>query len=155
MEQPIYILGLGNLGKYVAYALGRSHGSRLPTRLLFHRLALLDEWKAAGRSIRCSAHFSHSGPDTEYPPATGFREELTSPAVTEDKQTIGRRHPHVEIASMTPITYLIMATKAHATIPALAPIKDRLTRDSHILFLQNGMGRCISTRSMDRCADLN
>jgi 2-dehydropantoate 2-reductase len=149
MEQPIYIVGLGNLGKYVAYALGRSHGSQPPTRLLFHRLGLLDRWKEAGRDIRYSAHFGQTSPDSGYPPAAGFIEELMDPAVTEDKQAIWQRHPHVKIAPMEPITYLIVATKAHATISALSPIKDRLTRDSHIVFLQNGMGMCINTRVHD------
>jgi len=48
---PIHILGVGNLGKYVAYGL-----SKLPQRpsltLLFHRSGQLEDWEAGGRATQ-------------------------------------------------------------------------------------------------------
>ncbi|KAK4097005.1 2-dehydropantoate 2-reductase [Parathielavia hyrcaniae] len=137
-DHPIHILGLGNLGKYVAYALGRSHAPGLPpTNLIFHRLGLLDDWKAADRSIRYSTEFEKSG-RTECPPSAGFGEELLQRAKKENPQAL-EHHLDVQ-ASKEHIKYLIVATKAYATRAALTPIKHRLSKDSHILFLQNGMG---------------
>ncbi|KAK4119429.1 hypothetical protein N657DRAFT_581739 [Parathielavia appendiculata] len=127
MEHPIYILGLGNMGKYVAYALGRSHARNLPpTRLIFHRRGLLDGWIAADRRIRYSTEFDERGRTIGYPPAIRFGVELPVLGVIDPRQE------HIK--------YLIVATKAHLTRAALTPIKHRLSRDSNIIFLQNGMG---------------
>ncbi len=121
----IHILGLGNMGKYVAYAIMRQRqqaafASTPPTTLLFHRPGLLAEWQSAGLSIRYTAMTSQ-GP-VEGPPVQGFSVDLLDSTVA------------------TKIRYLIVATKAHATAAALVPLRHRLDARSHILFLQNGMG---------------
>ncbi|GAA5802846.1 2-dehydropantoate 2-reductase [Helicostylum pulchrum] len=41
---------------------------------------------------------------------------------------------------MSPITSLVVATKAHHTLKALSPVASRLSSNSTILLLQNGMG---------------
>jgi 2-dehydropantoate 2-reductase len=115
----IHILGLGNMGKYVAYALMRQQqqtpraGVRPPT-LLFHRPALLADWKKADRSIRCTAATSQGL--VEGPRAGGFSIDLLGPTATTGAQPA--------------ISYLIVATKAHATAAALAPLRHRLDEAS-------------------------
>ena len=42
--------------------------------------------------------------------------------------------------SNAPINHLIVTTKAHQTVKSLLPLKHRLSRDSTIVFLQNGCG---------------
>ncbi len=128
----IHILGLGNMGKYVAYAIMRQRqqaaAARIPpATLLFHRPGLLADWTRAGLSIRYTAMTSQ-GP-VEGPRVEGLSIDLLDSAVT------------------TRIRYLIVATKAHATAAALAPLRYRLDGESHILFLQNGMGMDLSPSS--------
>ncbi len=125
--ESIHILGLGNMGKYVAYAIMRQRQRQQaafahlpPPTLLFHRPRLLAEWKSAGLSIQYSA-MTNRGP-VEGPRAEGFSVDLLDSSVT------------------TRIRYLIVATKAHATAAALTPLRHRLDGGSHVLFLQNGMG---------------
>lgn len=151
--EGIHILGLGNLGKYVAYALMRrcqqsassqmaAAGSAATSRaiafpaptLLFHRPGLLADWEAAGRCVRCTTADTGVGsPGAGDEKAEGFHVELFEGA-TGVKQELGGRSDSI-------IKHLIVATKAHATAAALAPLRARLDRNSHILFLQNGMGK--------------
>ncbi|KAK3905996.1 ketopantoate reductase PanE/ApbA C terminal-domain-containing protein [Staphylotrichum tortipilum] len=145
--EAIHILGLGNLGKYVAYALmrrcqqtasilaatGPAPTSRAITfpapTLLFHRPGLLADWEAAGRSIRCTSPTIGAGsPGAGESRAEGFHVEMLDGADDVTRQRSDG------------IKYLIVTTKAHATAAALAPLRVRLNSNSHILFLQNGMG---------------
>ncbi|GAB1316198.1 2-dehydropantoate 2-reductase (Ketopantoate reductase) (KPA reductase) (KPR) [Madurella fahalii] len=124
-DKTIYILGVGNLGKYAAHALAK-HVPDQPVTLLLHRQGLLDDWKAAGEAIECiEAGLSSrtSGFGVEVLPASDILE-------TDKNQN----HPR------PPIKHLIVATKAYNTTAALRRIRDRLSRGSNILFLQNGMG---------------
>ncbi|KAJ8121576.1 hypothetical protein O1611_g10066 [Lasiodiplodia mahajangana] len=114
--ERIYVLGVGNLGKYVAHTLRKQH-PRLPITLLFHRADLESEWDAAGRAITLVA-------DDVSDKRRGFDIEflLDSP---------GHKYP---------IKHLIVATKTYTTASAIGLVKGRLGKDSSILFLQNGMG---------------
>lgn len=115
----IHILGLGNIGLLFASTL-RHSGVRVV--LLFHR-DLSNAWKAAGSQITTERHgvssathdydieFVHLGPES---PAS---QRLTSP-----------------------ISNLIVCTKANDCFSALAPLKGRLNAESTILFTQNGIG---------------
>jgi len=119
---PIHILGVGNLGKYVAYGLSKLSDPP-PVTLLFHRPSQLDDWNAGGRAIhRISNGISER--------VTHFDVEVlqTSQQCIEGTRPSG------------PIKYLIVASKTYMTIAALSLVKDRLDSTSHILFLQNGMG---------------
>jgi 2-dehydropantoate 2-reductase len=146
MDKGIHILGLGNLGKYVAYGLRRSQqtvaasGAVSPVTLIFHREGLLADWKSADRSIWYTCNTSQSGPAAEQSHATGFRVELLGNVNTAAGNRETEIQPDVTVGGNAPISHLIVATKTYATAAALAPIKHRLSKDSNILFLQNGMG---------------
>ncbi|KAH8839035.1 hypothetical protein MCOR02_002470 [Pyricularia oryzae] len=112
METPIYILGLGNLGKYVAHAL-KKQSSRTHVTLLLHRESLLEEWQRCGQTIDCVR-------DGASDKLSGYSTDLLS--------------------GSSPINNLIVTTKTYKTVQALAPIRHRLGPESSILFLQNGMG---------------
>ncbi|KAJ8123451.1 hypothetical protein ONZ43_g606 [Nemania bipapillata] len=114
--ERIYVLGVGNLGKYVAHALRKRH-PRLPITLLFHRADLEWEWDAAGRAITLMT-------DDISDKRTGFDVEFLL-------DSTGQK---------APIKHLIVATKTYMTAPAIDLVKGRLGKDSSILFLQNGMG---------------
>ncbi|KAH6632824.1 ketopantoate reductase PanE/ApbA C terminal-domain-containing protein [Chaetomium tenue] len=145
MESGIYILGLGNLGKYVAFALRCNQQTAVtsprqvsPVTLLFHRKGLLEDWEREDRSIRYyTPECLKSQPPVEKSRASGFRVEfLNATAANHDVEN----HTPGIIDDKSPIRHLIVTTKTYATIAALTPIKDRLNKDSHILFLQNGIG---------------
>ncbi|KAI1120342.1 non-ribosomal peptide synthetase [Nemania abortiva] len=114
-QKRVFILGVGNLGKFVAHSLRKQHPS-LPITLLFHRADLVSEWEAAGRAITCvTDHLSDE--------RTGFDIELLSDSTDEN----------------SPIEHLIVATKTYMTTSAIDLVKGRLRNTSNILFLQNGI----------------
>jgi 2-dehydropantoate 2-reductase len=148
MDKGIYILGLGNMGKYVGYALMNSrnqqhmktqlHDLFPPVTLLFHRPGLVGDWENAGSRISYTSELAlERQPITDELSrlakvgcATRFRTELIGTPTTESEPV--------------PIKHLIVATKTHATTAALATIKHRLSKDSHVMFLQNGMGMSLT-----------
>lgn len=122
-ENAIHILGIGNLGKYVAHALMKQNPRSLaPITLLFHRKRLLADWNNGGRVIQC---ITHGKVDRR----GGFKVE-----VLPDSDVDGT-------LDATPIKNLIVATKSYATASALDLIKHRLNKESNMIFLQNGMGK--------------
>lgn len=133
-SKGIHILGIGNLGKYVAYAL-KKQCVQQPVTLLFHREGLLAEWEKAGRAIQCT---SGNVPDSR----GGFEAELLPPPANPEA---------TGSASGGSIRSLIVATKTHATTAALNLVKHRLDGDSSILFLQNGMGKYLLHSCRDSC----
>lgn len=69
--------------------------------------------------------------------------ELDSPAPDDNEPAPrGESRPHdgAYAVSDAPIHNLIVTTKASRTIPALSDIRHRLSKNSTICFLQNGMG---------------
>jgi 2-dehydropantoate 2-reductase len=122
-DAPIHVLGVGNLGKYVAHSLAKS--SPKPVTLIFHRKRSEREWLAQGCAITCIA-------DGIADRRSGFEIE-SLPAMQNAPE---------------PIKHLIVATKAHVTLEALRPLKEKLNADSVILFLQNGMGRPCSSHTL-------
>lgn len=132
----IYILGTGSVGKFVAHTL-RGNPKPPPVTLLFHRPTLLDEFNAATRTI----NLKHTSGAVEG--RGGFDAELALPerrqfsathAVGIDRSRFERR------MADDPIHNLIVSVKAQQTVNALKSIRHRLTPESTILFLQNGMG---------------
>ncbi|KAL2172968.1 ketopantoate reductase PanE/ApbA C terminal-domain-containing protein [Thermothelomyces heterothallicus CBS 202.75] len=146
MDRGIHVLGLGNLGKYVAYALRQGHQTDVPSRLplvtlFFHKPYLLRHWESENRSISYIPEIDTLPPESrKLGRATGFRVELVGDAAAGIQPSEIENHPGVVVGSDAPIRHLIVATKTMATASAIAPIKHRLNKDSHILFLQNGMG---------------
>ncbi len=135
VDRRIYILGTGNIGKLVAHAL-----SRIPSRpqitLLFHKLELMDTWEAHGRTIELITNgLSERGGPFDVEVALP---ERTIKPVSESAQEY---YAETEGANeRSPINNLILTVKAPQTVSALSAIKDRLSRQSTIVFLQNGMG---------------
>ena len=117
MAQPIYVLGLGNIGKLIAHSLAASRAPP-PITLLFHRSELADQWRDVGGGI-----------DVTTKGITHRQSNFTVAPVGQKKE------------SGDAITNLIVSTKTYATAEALRPLKHRLGTQSSILFLQNGMGR--------------
>ncbi|KUJ14796.1 6-phosphogluconate dehydrogenase C-terminal domain-like protein, partial [Mollisia scopiformis] len=122
MDQRIYVLGLGNLGRLYAHALAIPPKTP-PITLLLHRRNLLEDWDKAERTITVStkrvSNFLSDIPST----STGYDVELI-----EKEDTSGQR-----------IQNLILATKVSNVVEALKPIAHRLDHNSIILFTQNGI----------------
>ncbi|OCL13482.1 2-dehydropantoate 2-reductase [Glonium stellatum] len=118
-KKSIYILGVGSIGKLFAHSLAKS-SSAPPVTLLLHRPELAVDCDKAGGCIEV---VKNGSADKQ----CGFQTEVIL-------QKGGDTSTH-EI-----ITNLIVVTKAQATVPALQPLKHRLTNESTILFLQNGLG---------------
>jgi len=132
----IYILGTGSVGKFLAHTLA-GNPTPPPITLLFHRPTLLEEFNAAKRTIS----LKHTNGAVEE--RGGFNAELVLP----ERQPLRVPHPvgldqsrFEDKMSDEPIYNLILTVKAQQSISALNSIKHRLTPESTILFLQNGMG---------------
>jgi 2-dehydropantoate 2-reductase len=111
--QPIYILGIGNLGKLMAHSIRKYHPST-PITLLFHRAGLVDDWNRARQKIDI-VNNGQSDPqgDFDYEVQLDLGDEIQN---------------------------LVVATKTHSTLRALNPLRHRLSSLSTLLFLQNGIG---------------
>ncbi|KAL9086763.1 MAG: hypothetical protein Q9159_003982 [Coniocarpon cinnabarinum] len=142
--KTIYILGTGSIGKFVAHSL-MSSPAPPPVTLLFHKSSYLYDFrKPENRSM---LHLTTHGT----PNATGpFASELVLPERKPDRHGMtnlldltGRRQTEKRFPDATSdvvIEHLVITTKAHQTVKSLLPLRHRLTRDSTLLFLQNGCG---------------
>ncbi|KAF2837552.1 2-dehydropantoate 2-reductase-like protein [Patellaria atrata CBS 101060] len=110
--QRIHILGIGNLGRFIAHAVRKSH-PQTPITLLFHRPSLVEEWNKAGRCIEI---VRNGVTDRQ----SGFDYELVSEGSDD-------------------IENLIVTTKTYTTVPALQTLQHRLFTSSTLIFFQNGM----------------
>ena len=125
-SDSIFVLGVGNVGKYVAHSLMKQASE--PVTLLFHRPSLQLQWQSAGCAIQ-------SIKDSALDRRTGFRVETLPPPSPATLDKPSRTGP------LEPIKYIIVATKAYMTTTALKLVKDRLSSTTTILFLQNGIGK--------------
>ncbi|KAL9054977.1 MAG: hypothetical protein Q9162_003832 [Coniocarpon cinnabarinum] len=142
--KTIYILGTGSIGKFVAHSL-MSSPAPPPVTLLFHKSSYLYDFrKPENRSM---LHITTHGT----PNATGpFASELVLPERKPDRHGMtnlldltSRRQTEKRFPDATSdvvIEHLVITTKAHQTVKSLLPLRHRLTRDSTLLFLQNGCG---------------
>ncbi|KAI7861703.1 2-dehydropantoate 2-reductase [Spinellus fusiger] len=113
----IHIFGVGAVGCYVA--------SQIPTdenkvTLLLHTQQHIKQFEDRGRSILYTRL-------NETEKKLGFDTELINTTTSTSKND-------------SVIEYLVICTKAQYTISALKPLIHRLTKDSTVLILQNGMG---------------
>lgn len=126
ITKRIYILGAGNVGSFVAHSLaGVNPGP--PITLLF-RQKHLRTWQEQGEKIDILSNGTWEG-------RTGFGVELSEPMGAQSK---GLATP-IRLPN-EPIHSLVVAVKASGTVSALQNIRERLTPQSTLLFLQNGMG---------------
>ncbi|OJZ79630.1 hypothetical protein ASPFODRAFT_54894 [Aspergillus luchuensis CBS 106.47] len=133
MADTVHVLGLGGVGVLVAHALaGLSDRPRL--NLLLHRPR--DHYPG-------SLAITRNG-DTEY--QSNFTIEEYRAGRWFQRPSHGFVQPvmHTQCQEGSPneipIRFLLVAVKAHYTVDAIRLVKHRLTKDSTILFLQNGLG---------------
>lgn len=122
-QSRIHILGIGNIGKVVAHSL-RSLPAPPPISLLLQNYTKKREFDSVGGVITVFR------PNRAESSVAGFDAELTNAFASDGSPII----------NPWPIWNLIVTTKAHHTVAALKPIVSRLTKDSTIMILQNGMG---------------
>ncbi|EWC46844.1 hypothetical protein DRE_03856 [Drechslerella stenobrocha 248] len=116
----IHIIGTGNVGCLVAHSL-RTLRQPPPIVLIFHRQDVKTTFRRRGNRIRVER-------DRVASIVSGFEWQVMDALEYWMPQYL------------SPIRSLIVATKAHQAVPALQKIKDRLSPDSTIMLLQNGMG---------------
>ena len=154
--RTIHILGSGNIGKLVAHSLaGITH--RPPVTLLLHRQALVEEWEEQGECLRIDRggiQDVRDGFQVEFNPVAPNVRRSRPHDVTQDASSVNsigfdqevETHEELSGPSVSSmrgpdvIYNLIVAVKGYSTVHALRSVAHRLTKDSTILFLQNGMG---------------
>ncbi|TFK77387.1 2-dehydropantoate 2-reductase [Pluteus cervinus] len=123
-----HVLGLGSIGSLFAHQLRRV----LPPT---HSITLIHKTKQQARdaALKGSICVENQGLVST---ASGFRSEVfeapylrPNPSTSQD-----------EAQQPETISSLIVTTKAHQTVPAIQRLLPRLSQDSTIVLLQNGMG---------------
>ncbi|KAI8939619.1 hypothetical protein NX059_003380 [Plenodomus lindquistii] len=139
----IHVLGLGSVGCFAAHTLA-DIAARPTITLLLHRPSLLDGYTRNGSNIvlqtRKGEVITRGGYDFDV-----LDNEQWYPV---DRHRHRHRHRHHHGPGLDPrsrptmdiITNLIVCVKSTQTVTALRPLLRRLSRDSTILFLQNGAG---------------
>lgn len=127
VPREVYILGTGNIGKLIAHALSGIPNPPLIT-LLLHSESSLRRWRQEGHAIKLISNGFEEA-------RTSYRVELTIPRRSSENY-----EKEEELFHSNMIHNLIVTTKAVSTVAALTSIKHRLSRESTICFLQNGMG---------------
>ncbi|KAI9716091.1 MAG: hypothetical protein M1812_005518 [Candelaria pacifica] len=141
VQRRIHIIGIGNIGELLAHSLVGIPNPPSIT-LLLHRPYLMNRWREEGQAIKIITNGyaeTRRGYDVELAPPicpsqAGTRSTSKNSYASETKDESGELDLGREISN------LIVTTKAQQTVLALSAVKDRLTRASTILFLQNGMG---------------
>lgn len=139
-------MGLGGIGIFVAHAL-MCLPNRPPISLIMHKQNLYEAFQHANRYLRVISEQSQSNDEQ-----SGYDIDLAE----QGRGVIRWRHisDQSSFRATTPpvpeelmpsgevrIDHLILSTKAHATVAALHSIKHRLTPESTICFMQNGLGQ--------------
>ena len=117
----IHILGLGAVGIFVAYSL-RAVPDPPNVTLLFHNNKYMHAWENERMQMQL-----RRGSETFT--TKNYAVEIVGETTRRDKAE-----------SAPPIRNLIVATKCGSTVEALQKIIHRLSSQSTIVFLQNGMG---------------
>lgn len=141
----VHVLGLGSIGTFAAHCLAEM-ADRPATTLLLHRPSLVDAYTQNGNNIILKTltgqSIARGGYDFEvlhnarwYP----INPDHGTPTIHPDQGT-PTRNPGPPTPTTTHIANLIVCVKSTQTVAALRPLLSRLSRDSTILFLQNGAG---------------
>lgn len=140
----VHIIGLGNVGCFIAHALA-SRPSRPPITLLLHNWSVYQAFRRKKKSIA----LQYNGLDDI---KTGFDVEVLSDGVwhevlkEESKEKIESDIPLDQVEDIsTDVNYehiecLIVTAKASVAKTAIKSVKHRLTKHSTIVLVQNGMG---------------
>ncbi|OCL02766.1 ketopantoate reductase, partial [Glonium stellatum] len=152
-DRRIHIMGIGNVGRFVAYAL-RGIPDPPPITLIFYRRQTFNEWNEGPKQIRIKTRDVvevRSGFDAELaiPQRRSHGQEImyednnilyTSKTAPNSEAFQPATPQALEGESNEPIHALILCCKSTQVLSALSAIQHRLTPHSVILFLQNGMG---------------
>jgi 2-dehydropantoate 2-reductase len=141
LDRRIHIIGLGNVGIFIAHAL-RGIPNPPPVTLLFGGWPKLNQWNDSQRRLALITQGDAEVRD-------GFDAELAIPRVRYHGHEVGLTSSSVETTrapqilpgeSTEPISSLIVCSKAPYVLQAISSVKHRLNKDSVVCFLQNGMG---------------
>lgn len=152
LSGQIHVLGVGNIGGFVAHSLA-SRPSRPPITLMLQSVDLYENFLKRKKQIAMNFNglddvktgFDVNVLDgrTWFAPSSG--EEIEDSSGHKIPQT-----PNLDLGSdksdreLLPddgeIECLILTVKAPMTVKALKSVKNRLTPDSTVLIIQNGMG---------------
>ena len=166
VPRRIHILGVGNVGLFIAHSLA-GIPNRPPITLLSHKIASLRSWQQAGECIELitdGASEIRHGFEFEHistPTAASSRDIEVADASSESLQRNTQQEegfdaiedPTMQTSSMSEMSEtlptgqdddiiwnLVVSVKASATIQAISKVAHRLRPASSVLFLQNGMG---------------
>ena len=149
LPRRIHILGMGNVGTFVAHSLAGIPNPP-PLTLLLKNPRTMASWKEANQSLKLTTHGvteartgfrAETSPEFQQNGNGNFSEESISTAqeaeinVEQFDGVIEKSLPENSI-----IHNMVVTTKAPATALSLRPYAHRLTSQSTLLFLQNGMG---------------
>jgi 2-dehydropantoate 2-reductase len=138
LDRRVHILGVGNVGSFIAHSI-RGIPNPPPVTLLFPSWDRLNAWQDSEQRLSLVTEG-----DTEM--RSGYGAELAIPRIRYHGKEVGLTSTAaddsaiLEGESSAPISSLIVCSKAPVVLQGLSAVKHRLTRDSVILFLQNGMG---------------
>jgi len=145
----IHILGLGNVGTFVAHSLA-SRKSPVPVTLLLHHTELYRDWLA----VKSCVSINSNGLDdiktgfdvnvlegrTWYSLPHGGHGVLDSNTLCNHNATTEKDSSALSSQDDENIDCLIVTVKAPQTVRALKSVCHRLTPESTVLLLQNGIG---------------
>ncbi|QVM10617.1 hypothetical protein D8B26_005272 [Coccidioides posadasii str. Silveira] len=148
ISRRIHVLGIGNIGGFVAHSIA-SLPNRPPITLLLHKVEHYFAWKKYGKRltlVKNGIAEPRSGFDVNilrdgvwYEP---YKPSEFNPGEPENAQGVhqGRTDEQFIDVNNEKIDSLILAVKATQVEQALKSVRHRLTPQSAIVFIQNGMG---------------
>ncbi|KAI1919819.1 2-dehydropantoate 2-reductase (Ketopantoate reductase) (KPA reductase) (KPR) [Ophidiomyces ophidiicola] len=146
ITRRIHILGVGNIGGFVAHSLA-SLPNRPPMTLLLHKIEHYSAWKKHERRITLVKHGvaePRNGFDINVLRDGAWYEPFVPDEAIEEQagSLPPRSKPEDQFINVDDekIDSLILAVKATQVEQALKSVRHRLSPKSAIVFLQNGMG---------------
>lgn len=146
----IHLVGMGSIGAFVAHSL-MCLPNPPPMSLLFHRPNMYDEFHRGGRVIRLinkgsQTNDARSGYDVDLAEYTGesvfWRHVSHAPFSEEEEGTSTSPGPEEILPTGEVKIYtLIVTVKGPATVLALRSLKHRISAETTICLMQNGMGQ--------------
>lgn len=137
LRPRVHVIGLGSIDTFAAHSISEIPSGPTVT-LLLHRKSLLEEYRLAGSQIRFESR------DGKKITSQGYEIEILSDGQWHSSPP-GSSNEDCWKVNREPITNLVVCVKATQTVSAIRSLADRLTRDSNILFLQNGAGMIEAT----------
>ncbi|KXN88804.1 putative 2-dehydropantoate 2-reductase [Leucoagaricus sp. SymC.cos] len=132
-----HVLGLGSIGTLLAHHLRRAVPSEHPITLIHKLRVHAEQTLASGNIIRVERN-------GVIIPSTGYKVDAFDSPFPDSRESPHLKSPNPELASsrnyQAPIESLFVTTKAHQALPAISKLVPRLSANSTVVLLQNGMG---------------